>query len=90
MKHRSSPGVSGTVGGFLKVYVSTPLKTCEARDRKGLYAQARAGLIEGFAGIDDPYEAPRRPDLDIDTRELDPDCAVRRIVARLECLGFIR
>ena len=77
-------------GGFVEVYVSTPLKTCEARDRKGLYAKARAGLIEGFTGIDDPYEAPANPDIAIDTSCIRPDLAAERIFARLERLGYIR
>ena len=54
-------------GGFLETWVSTPIEVCEARDRKGLYAKARAGLIKGFTGIDDPYEvkdvASDRPEL---------------------------
>lgn len=77
------------VGGFVEVYVSTPLETCEARDRKGLYARARAGLIEGFTGIDDPYEPPEEPDLEIDTVDIRPDLAARRVFLRLESLGFI-
>jgi bifunctional enzyme CysN/CysC len=48
---------------FLEVFVDTPLEVCESRDPKGLYAKARAGEIRGFTGIDDPYEAPERPDL---------------------------
>ena len=78
------------VGGFVEVYVSTPLETCEARDRKGLYAKARAGLVEGFTGIDDPYEAPESPDLEIDTADIRPDLAAHRIFVKLESLGFIR
>ena len=77
-------------GGFVEVYVSTPLETCEARDPKGLYAKARAGLIEGFTGIDDPYEAPANPDLAIDTAGIRPDLAAERIFARLESLGYLR
>jgi len=78
------------VGGFVEVHVSTSLETCEARDRKGLYAKARAGLIKGFTGIDDPYEAPENPDLAIDTADLRPDLAGHRIFVKLESLGFIR
>jgi len=52
---------------FIEVYVSTPLEVCEARDVKGLYAKARAGLLKGFTGIDDPYEAPESPELVLDT-----------------------
>ena len=77
-------------GGFVEVYVSTPLGTCAARDPKGLYARARAGLIEGFTGIDDPYEAPERPDLDIDTSGVAPGLAARRIFRELRSLGFVR
>ena len=78
------------VGGFVEVYVSTPLATCEARDRKGLYAKARAGLIAGFTGIDDPYEAPASPDIEIDTAQMRPDLAAHRVFVKLESLGFIR
>ncbi|MGE4657939.1 MAG: bifunctional sulfate adenylyltransferase/adenylylsulfate kinase [Gammaproteobacteria bacterium] len=76
-------------GGFIEVYVATPLEVCEARDRKGLYAKARAGLIEGFTGINDPYEKPNNPELVIDTTELTPDLAAHRILAKLEKIGFI-
>jgi sulfate adenylyltransferase len=54
-------------GRFVEVHVSTPLEVCEARDRKGLYAAARAGKIKGFTGIDDPYEVPASPELRVDT-----------------------
>ena len=77
-------------GGFAEVYVSTPLEVCEQRDRKGLYAKARAGLIKQFTGIDDPYEAPENPELEIDTRTIAPDEAAQRILLKLEALGLIR
>ncbi len=77
-------------GGFAEIYVSTPLEVCEQRDRKGLYAKARAGLIKQFTGIDDPYEAPTDPDLAIDTRTTTPDEAAQRILLKLEALGLIR
>jgi sulfate adenylyltransferase len=77
-------------GGFIEVYVSTSLEVCESRDRKGLYAKARAGIIKGFTGIDDPYEAPERAEIDIDTEELSPDLAAHRILITLEKLGYIR
>ena len=77
-------------GGFVEVFVSTPLDTCEARDPKGLYAKARAGLIKGFTGIDDPYEPPANPDIEIDTTDLAPGRAARRIVATLHRLGYVR
>lgn len=54
-------------GRFVLIHVATPLEVCEARDRKGMYAKARAGLITGFTGIDDPYDVPMDFDLRIDT-----------------------
>lgn len=81
--------VEQTGGGFLEVHVSTPLEVCEQRDRKGLYAKARQGLIKNFTGIDDPYEIPENPDLSIDTSSCTPDEAAQRVILRLENLGFI-
>ena len=78
------------VGGFLEVHVATPLDVCERRDRKGLYAKARAGLIKGFTGIDDPYEDPADPEVRIDATKLTPDLAAHRILIKLESMGFIR
>jgi sulfate adenylyltransferase len=77
-------------GGFIEIHVSTPIAVCEARDRKGLYAKARAGLIKGFTGIDDPYEAPENAEMVVDTSELTPDIIAHRIIVKLESLGFIR
>lgn len=54
-------------GRFIEVYVATPLEVCEQRDPKGLYAKARQGLLKGFTGIDDPYEAPHQPEIALDT-----------------------
>ncbi len=76
-------------GRFVEIYVSTPLEVCERRDPKGLYARARAGLIEHFTGIDDPYEAPSRPELEIDTQGQRPEEAAQRILLKLENLGLI-
>jgi sulfate adenylyltransferase len=77
-------------GAFIEIYVATPLEVCEQRDRKGLYAKARAGIIKEFTGISDPYEEPQSPELVIDTRALTPDLAAHRILVKLECRGFIR
>jgi sulfate adenylyltransferase len=77
-------------GGFIEIHVATPIDVCEERDRKGLYAKARAGLIKGFTGIDDPYEEPEQPEMRIDTSELTPDLSAHRIIVKLESLGFIR
>ncbi|MCP1727798.1 sulfate adenylyltransferase [Natronospira proteinivora] len=77
-------------GGFVEIHVSTPLATCEQRDRKGLYALARAGKIKGFTGISDPYEPPKDPELTIDTRDVSPDAAVDQIIHYLEQAGYLR
>jgi sulfate adenylyltransferase len=76
-------------GGFIEIHVSTPLEVCEQRDRKGLYKKARAGEIKEFTGISDPYEQPERPDLVIDTSEIQPDKAVQQILLKLENLGYL-
>ena len=77
------------LGGFLLVHVSTPLETCEARDRKGLYAKARAGQIPNFTGVSDPYEPPADAAVTIDTRETSVDEACALIVARLTSEGYL-
>ena len=77
-------------GAFLEVYVSTPLEVCETRDFKGLYAKARAGIIKQVTGIDDPYEVPEKPDVEIDTQEQTPDEAAQRIILKLESMGLIQ
>ena len=68
------------LGGFVLVHVATPLEVCEQRDRKGLYAKARAGIIKGFTGISDPYEEPGDADLAIDTTRLTAEEAAQQIV----------
>jgi len=59
-------------GGFVEAFMNTPLEVCEQRDRKGLYAKARAGLVKGVTGIDDPYIPPANPEVTIDTTEKIP------------------
>lgn len=76
--------------GFVLVHVATPLEVCERRDRKGLYAKARAGLIEEFTGISDPYETPVDAELTIDTDELPVEESVRTIIGYLETHGWLR
>ena len=78
------------VGGFLEIHVSTSLEVCEERDRKGLYAKARAGIIKEFTGISDPYEDPENAELVIDTVDVSPDEAAHRILVKLEAMGYIR
>jgi sulfate adenylyltransferase len=78
------------VGGFIEVHVSTPIEVCESRDRKGLYAKARAGLIPEFTGVSDPYEAPEQAEIVIDTSSLSVDEAIQRILLKLEHEGYLR
>ena len=77
-------------GMFVEVYISTPIGVCETRDRKGLYALARAGKLKEFTGVSDPYEVPDDAEMRIDTSDVTPDEAVQRIVLKLEALGLIR
>jgi sulfate adenylyltransferase len=77
------------LGGFVLVHVSTALELCEARDRKGLYAKARAGVIQQFTGISDPYEPPANATVVIDTMHVSPEAAAQRILLELEREGYI-
>lgn len=76
-------------GGYILVHISTPLEVCEARDRKGLYAKARAGIIPEFTGISDPYEEPTDAEVTIDTTDITPDEAAGQIVAHLRAEGYL-
>ena len=77
-------------GGFIEVHVDTPLEVCESRDRKGMYAKARLGLIKGFTGVDDPYESPENPEVRIDTTDLTPDEAAQEVLLYLERARYIK
>ena len=76
-------------GGFLLVHVATPIEVCEKRDRKGLYAKARAGIIKEFTGISDPYEEPADADLVIDTTQFTAEEAAQQIVLHCEKEGYV-
>lgn len=77
------------VGGFILVHVATPIEVCEQRDRKGLFAKARAGIIKEFTGVSDPYEEPEDAEITIDTTELSPQEGVQNIILHLEKEGFV-
>jgi sulfate adenylyltransferase len=77
------------VGGFILVHVATPLEVCEGRDRKGLYAKARAGIVKEFTGISDPYEEPKDAEMVLDTTQLSPEEAAHQIILHLEKEGYI-
>ena len=82
--------VRGLVGDhFLEVYIATPLDVCEDRDVKGLYAKARSGALKGFTGIDDPYEPPRSPEIEIATEGETPEESAARIIDVLEARGYL-
>ena len=74
---------------FVEVFVNTPLDVCEKRDPKGLYAKARRGEIKRFTGIDDPYETPLRPDLELETVMHSPEANARAIADELARRGFV-
>jgi sulfate adenylyltransferase len=77
------------LGGFVLVHVSTPIDVCETRDRKGLYAKARAGLISEFTGVNDPYEPPLDADMVLDTSKSTPEEAAQAVLLHLEREGYV-
>ncbi len=77
------------VGDFLLIHVATPAQVCEARDRKGLYAKARAGLIDNFTGVSDPYEEPRDAELTIDTSAMTRQQSIDAVLRLLNLGGWL-
>ncbi len=77
-------------GGYIEVFMATPIKVCEQRDRKGLYAKARDGKIKSFTGVSDPYAKPSSPELTIDTTEVSPAEAAQEVLLFLEEKGYLR
>jgi sulfate adenylyltransferase len=82
-------GLIEPLGGFILVHLATSLEDCERRDRKGLYAKARAGVLKEFTGISDPYEEPKDAEVVINTAELTPEEAAQEIILHLEREGFV-
>jgi adenylyl-sulfate kinase len=78
------------IGAFVEVHVKASLDECIRRDTKGLYKKALAGEIQQFTGVSDPYEAPERPELVIDTEQEDVNASARRVIDRLIELGYLR
>ena len=76
-------------GRFVEVFVNTPIEVCERRDTKGMYARARKGELIGFTGVDDPYEAPLRPELSLATTDCTPADNAQHIIAYLKQRGFV-
>jgi sulfate adenylyltransferase len=76
-------------GAFIEIHVATPLEVCESRDRKGLYAKARQGIIPEFTGISDPYEEPENPEIRLDTTGKNPMQAVQEVMLYLLREGYL-
>lgn len=74
---------------FLEVYIATPREVCEERDVKGLYARARSGALNGFTGVDDPYEPPLNPEIEIPAHAESVDESAGRIIAALQARGYV-
>ena len=77
-------------GDFVEIFVDAPIEVCEARDPKGLYKKARAGELKGFTGIDDPYEAPLKPELVLDAGTKTAEVLADEVIAYLRRAGKIR
>ena len=75
-------------GGFIEIYISTPVAVCKQRDIKGLYKKAELGLITGFTGVNDPYEESTKPDIEINTSNMSISDAVQLILSTLDQRGF--
>ena len=78
-----------SLGGYIEIYVNTPLEKCEERDVKGLYALAREGVIKEFTGISDPYEAPENAEIVINSSETSPEDLVDEIYSKISNFGYI-
>jgi adenylylsulfate kinase len=74
---------------FVEVHVHCSRSECERRDPKGLYAASRRGQLMGLTGVDDPYEAPERPELFVDTQREPPDACLGRLMDTLTTLGLL-
>src|SRR5258706_96885 len=88
-KDRDAVRASMKPGEFVEVYINVSLAGAEKRDPKGLYKKARAGEIKGFTGIDDPYEAPEKAEIVIDTEKMDARAAAQQILSYLEQRGYL-
>ena len=88
-KDRDAVRANMQPGEFIEAYIKVSLDAAEKRDPKGLYKKARAGQIKGFTGIDDPYEAPEKPEIVIDTETMTAEAAARRILDYLDQHGYL-
>ena len=89
-RDRDAARAANKDGDFIEIFVDAPLEVCEARDPKGLYKKARAGELKGFTGIDDPYEAPAKPELVLDAGTKSAEALADEVIAYLEKTGKIK
>jgi len=89
-RDRDAVRATMAAGDFIEILVDAPLEVCEARDPKGLYKKARAGEIKGFTGIDDPYEAPEKPELVLNAGQKTAEVLADEVIAFLKKSGKIR
>jgi len=76
-------------GAFVEIHVATSIEECERRDRKGLYKLAREGKIKEFTGISDPYDVPEKPELSLDTENVEVDHCAHQVLLKLEQMGLV-
>ncbi len=76
--------------GFVEIFVDCPVEVCAKRDVKGLYKKAYSGEIPQFTGVSDPYEPPSAPELTLRTNEEDPEDSAKKVIAKLEELGYLQ
>jgi len=76
--------------GFIEIFVDAPVEVCAKRDVKGLYKKAYSGEIPQFTGVSDPYEPPTAPELTLRTNEEDPADSAKKVIAKLEELGYLQ
>jgi adenylylsulfate kinase len=88
-RDRDAVRASMQPGDFVEIFVDAPIEVCEARDPKGLYKKARAGELKGFTGIDDPYEAPEKPELVLDAGKKSAETLADEVIAYLKKSGKI-
>jgi hypothetical protein len=81
--------IRGMIGNFIEVYVKCSLDKCIERDVKGMYKKAIAGEIKNFTGISDPFEEPENPELVVETDKESEDVSLRRILQKMEELGYL-
>ena len=86
-RDRDAVRASLAAGDFLEVFVDAPLEVCEKRDPKGLYKKARAGELKGFTGIDDPYEAPQKPEMVLNAGDKGAEALADEVIAYLKKSG---